>query len=80
MDSKKMANIEIVSRHKPGDNRDSTMFGEKQDSVLALRAGDILKNAAIEGDEALKAVEMEDGETIVIDEENDRRLLRKIGI
>jgi hypothetical protein len=80
MNSNEMASMEIVPSYKPGDNHDLTLFGENQDSVIALQAGAVLKNAAIDGDEALKAVEMEDGETIVIDEKNDGRLLRKIGI
>lgn len=33
----------------------------------------------IDGDEALKALELEEGETITHDEETNRKLLRKIG-
>ena len=39
----------------------------------------VLERAGIDGDEALKALELEDGETITLDEKTNRTLLRKIG-
>lgn len=44
-----------------------------------VKAVDVLRKApGIDGDEALKALELEEGEVITIDEETNRRLLRKI--
>lgn len=56
------------------------MNEEKKEAPHALKAGDVLRNSGIDGDEALKALELEEGETIVIDDEMNRKLIRKIGI
>ena len=39
----------------------------------------VLERTGIDGDEALEAFELEDGETITLDEKTNRKLLRKIG-
>jgi hypothetical protein len=88
MDFTEKQDIEISPRYSHNDERD---YNERRDSAATLqpgdplksgdtlKAGDVLRNAAIDGDEALKALELEEGETIVIDEDTNRRLLRKIG-
>jgi hypothetical protein len=88
MDFTEKKEIEVSPRHSHYDERE---YNERKDSAAilqprdplkpgdALKAGDVLRNAGIDGDEALKALESEQGETIVIDEDTNRRLLRKIG-
>ena len=51
---------------------------ERQGSVQTLH--DVLLKVGIDGDEALQVFEMEGEEVKVVDEETNRKLLRKIGI
>jgi hypothetical protein len=82
MDFNQKSDVEASPRYTRGDEKE---YQSRKDSAgtlnpaTTLKAGDVLRNAGIDGDEALKALEMEEGETIVIDEETNRRLLRKIG-
>jgi len=67
-------------KYRPSEQGQSAVTDERKGSVQTLQANEVLRKAGIDGDEALKALEMEGGEVIVIDEETNRKLLRKIGI
>lgn len=80
MDQMERNDLEAAPRYTIPDDDHATLNEERKGSVQRMKAGDVLQNAGIDGDEALKALEMEEGEVIVIDEETNRRLVRKIGI
>jgi len=64
-------------RYKQDDS--ATLNADTKATLHTSKAGDILQRAGFYGDEALKALELEKGETIVIDAETNRKLVRKIG-
>jgi len=72
------ADLEAAPRYPNDDN--ATLNEETKNTPHKAKARDVLKNAGIDGDEALKALELEEGETIIIDHEINRKLVRKIGI
>lgn len=79
MEGNKRSDIEAVPRCKPKEEDNATLTEEKAGDVHKTNAGDVLRKApGIDGDEALKALELEHGEVITIDEETNRRLVRKI--
>jgi hypothetical protein len=80
MDQREKTDIEATPRYTNYDDDHATLNEEKKEAPHALKAGDVLRNSGIDGDEALKALELEEGETIVIDDEMNRKLIRKIGI
>jgi hypothetical protein len=78
--AEKKTDIEAAPRYTKQDDDHATLNEERKNSAHTLKAGDVLQKAGIDGDEALKALDMEEGEVIVIDEETNRKLMRKIGI
>jgi hypothetical protein len=78
--------IESTPKYTATDEDNATLNEEKvaEEHVQGsgehkVKAADVLRKASgIDGDEALKALELEEGEVITIDEETNRRLLRKI--
>lgn len=80
MDQTEKTDIEAAPQYTSYDDDHATLNEEKKDVPHAVKAGDVLRNSGMDGDEALKALEMEEGETIVIDDEMNRKLIRKIGI
>ena len=80
MDQSEKTDIEAAPQYTNYDDDYATLNEEKKDAPHAVKAGDVLRNSGMDGDEALKALEMEEGETIVIDDELNRKLIRKIGI
>ena len=77
MDKREKTDQEAAPRYKNDDT--ATLTEEGKTSTHKIKAGDALAKAGIDGDEALKALELEEGETIVIDDDTNRKLLRKIG-
>jgi hypothetical protein len=77
MENTEKSDLEAAPRYRNDDN--ATLNEEAKITPHKAKAGDILQRAGIDGDEALKALELEEGEVIVLDEETNRRLLRKIG-
>jgi len=78
--------LESAPKYKPKEEDNATLNEDKAAEEHGQRArgrkvkaGDVLRTApGIDGDEALKALELEQGEVITIDDETNRRLLRKI--
>jgi hypothetical protein len=80
MDQREKTDIEAAPRYTNYDDDHATLNDEKKDAPHAVKAADVLRKSGIDGDEALKALELDEGETIVIDDEMNRKLIGRIGI